>query len=297
MELASVIRLLLLSAIWGSSFLFMRIAAPVLGPAMLIELRVGFAALFLLLVGYLLKKKLHLKQHWRHYFILGFFNSALPFLLLAYAAQTLSASLLSILNATAPIWGAIISALWLRQALPSKKVLGLVIGVVGVAILVGFDNASIEPGAKLAIAASIGAAVCYGIASSYAHSAKSVEPFANAHGGMWASTILVLPALLFFPVHETPSSNLLLSVVFLGVVCSGVAYLLYYRLISDVGASSALTVTFLIPIFGIFWGSMFLQESIGWSTVVGTLVILLGTALVTGFSPRQVFAARKSKLR
>ncbi|WP_163134198.1 DMT family transporter [Agarivorans sp. Alg241-V36] len=295
MELASIIRLLLLSAIWGSSFLFMRIAAPVLGPAMLIELRVGFAALFLLMVGYFLKKKLHLKQHWRHYFILGFFNSALPFLLLAYAAQTLSASLLSILNATAPIWGAIISALWLRQALPSKKVLGLAIGVVGVAILVGFDNASIEPGAKLAIAASIGAAVCYGIASSYAHSAKSVEPFANAHGGMWASTILVLPALLFFPVHETPSSNLLLSVVFLGVVCSGVAYLLYYRLISDVGASSALTVTFLIPIFGIFWGSVFLQESIGWSTVVGTMIILLGTALVTGFSPRQVFAARKSK--
>ncbi|MEE1674593.1 DMT family transporter [Agarivorans aestuarii] len=295
MELASVIRLLLLSAIWGSSFLFMRIAAPVLGPAMLIELRVGFAALFLLLVGYFLKKKLNLKQHWRHYFILGFFNSALPFLLLAYAAQTLSASLLSILNATAPIWGAIISALWLRQALPGKKVLGLVIGVVGVAILVGFDNASIEPGAKLAIAASIGAAVCYGIASSYAHSAKSVEPFANAHGGMWASTILVLPALLFFPVVETPSSNLLLSVVFLGVVCSGVAYLLYYRLISDVGASSALTVTFLIPIFGIFWGSVFLQESIGWSTVVGTMIILLGTALVTGFSPRQVFAARKSK--
>ncbi|WP_220720055.1 DMT family transporter [Agarivorans litoreus] len=297
MELASVIRLLLLSAIWGSSFLFMRIAAPVLGPAMLIELRVGFAALFLLVVGYFLKKKLQLMQHWRHYFILGFFNSALPFLLLAYAAQTLSASLLSILNATAPIWGAIISALWLRQALPVKKVCGLLIGVVGVAILVGFDNASLEPGAKLAIAASIGAAVCYGIASSYAHSAKSVEPFANAHGGMWASTILVLPTLLFFPVVETPSSSLLLSVVFLGVVCSGVAYLLYYRLISDVGASSALTVTFLIPIFGIFWGSVFLQESIGWSTVVGTMVILLGTALVTGFSPRQVFAARKSKLR
>ncbi|MGY5451664.1 DMT family transporter [Agarivorans sp. MS3-6] len=292
MDLASVIRLLLLSAIWGSSFLFMRVAAPILGPAVLIELRVGFAALFLLAVGYFLKKKLMLREHWRHYLILGLFNSALPFLLLAYAAQTLSASLLSILNATAPIWGAIISALWLRQALAMKKVLGLVIGVLGVAILVGFDHASFAPGAKVAIAASIGAAVCYGIASTYAHSAKSVEPFANAHGGMWASTLLVAPAMLFFPVVELPSSNLMLSVVFLGVVCSGVAYLLYYRLVTDVGASSALTVTFLVPIFGILWGSVFLNETIGWNTVAATLVILVGTALVTGFSLRKVLNAR-----
>ncbi|GDY26200.1 membrane protein [Agarivorans sp. Toyoura001] len=297
MDLASVIRLLLLSAIWGSSFLFMRIAAPVLGPGILIELRVGFAALFLMLVGFAIKKQLKWREHWRHYMILGLFNSALPFLLLAYAAQTLSASLLSILNATAPIWGAIISALWLRQAMPFKKVLGLVVGIAGVAILVGVDSAALSLDAKVAISASIGAAVCYGIASTYAHSAKSVEPFANAHGGMWASTLLVAPAMLFFPIVEAPSANLMLSVVFLGVVCSGVAYLLYYRLISDVGASSALTVTFLIPVFGILWGSVFLNEAVSWNTLLGTSVILVGTALVTGFSPRTVFAARQQTSR
>lgn len=115
MNVASLSRLILLSAIWGGSFLFMRVGAPVMGPVMLIIFRVGLAALFLLAVALLLKKHLALKAHWRHYLVLGLFNSALPFLLFAYAAQTLSASLLSILNATAPIWGAIIGALWTRD--------------------------------------------------------------------------------------------------------------------------------------------------------------------------------------
>src|SRR5689334_7881242 len=122
MNTANMLRLILLAAIWGSSFLFMRISAPVLGPGLLIECRVGFA----------LKKKLNLAEHWKHYFILGFFNSAFPFLLFAYAASTLTASVLSVLNATAPMWGALISALWYRQAISPKKVLGLVLGTCGV---------------------------------------------------------------------------------------------------------------------------------------------------------------------
>ncbi|MCW8948157.1 MAG: DMT family transporter, partial [Sedimenticola sp.] len=131
MSAASLSRLLLLSAIWGGSFLFMRIGAPVLGPVMLIIFRVGLAALFLLGVALILKKRMSLKVHWKHYLVLGLINSALPFLLFAYAAQTLSASLLSILNATAPIWGAIIGALWTRTLLSGKAVMGLLSGVVG----------------------------------------------------------------------------------------------------------------------------------------------------------------------
>jgi len=295
MDTASFLRLLSLAAIWGASFLFMRIGAPVLGPGMLVELRVGFAALFLAVVGWFLHKRLRATEHWRHYLILGLFNSALPFLLYGYAAQTLSASLLSIINATAPIWGAILVALASRQGLQAKTLLGLVLGICGVAILVGFDAVVVHPGAELAIVAALGAALCYGIASTYARSAKTVEAFANAHGSMWAATLLMLPVLPFFPVIETPGVGVMASVLALGVICSGVAYLLYFRLIADVGPASALTVTFLIPVFGMLLGGLFLDEVVGWHSLLGALVVLAGTALVTGFSPRKLFASRANK--
>jgi drug/metabolite transporter (DMT)-like permease len=286
MNTANLLRLISLAAIWGGSFLFMRISAPTLGPAVLIEFRVLLAALFLSVVGLLLRKKLQLREHWKHYFILGFFNSALPFLLFAYGAQVLSASLESVLNATAPMWGALVGAVWKRQAISARTALGLVLGTVGVALLVGFDSVSARAGAGLATAAALAAALCYGIASVYARSARSVEPFANAHGTMWSSAIMVLPVLPFFPPAGTPTLGIAGAVLALGILCSGIAYLIYFRLIAEVGSASALTVTFLNPIFGILWGVLFLGETIGWYTLVGAPVVLLGTALVTGFSPR-----------
>jgi drug/metabolite transporter (DMT)-like permease len=286
MNTANLLRLVLLAAIWGGSFLFMRISAPVLGPALLIEYRVLFAALFLALVGFLLKKKLHLRAHWKHYLILGFFNSALPFLLFAFAARSLTASVLSVLNATAPMWGALLGAAWSRQRIGMRTALGLAFGTAGVALLVGFDSVAARPGAGIAIAAALVAAFSYGVASLYAKSAKSVEPFANAHGSMWASALLVLPALPFFPASGQPTIGIMGAVLALGVLCSGIAYLLYFRLIADVGTTSALTVTFLNPVFGILWGALFLGEVVGWYTVAGSAIVLVGTALVTGFVPR-----------
>jgi drug/metabolite transporter (DMT)-like permease len=285
MSTSNLLRLFLLAAIWGGSFLFMRIAAPVLGPAVLIEYRVVFAALFLLAVALLMKKPLDLRQNWKHYLILGFFNSALPFLLYAYAARTLSASIMAVLNATAPIWGALIGAVWQRQMVSGRVMLGLVMGTGGVALLVGFDHASSREGAALAIAAALFAAFNYGIASTYAKSAKAVDPFANAHGSMWAAALLTLPALAFFPQPGQPTVGIMGAALALGVLCSGVAYLLYYRLIRDVGPTSALTVTFLSPLFGILLGTVFLGEVVGWYTVLGSAIVIVGTALVTGFKP------------
>ena len=286
MTTANFLRLLLLAAIWGGSFLFMRIGAPVLGPAVLVEYRVLFAALFLAAVGLVLRKRLELRANWRHYLMLGFFNSALPFLLFAYSARTLTASVLSVLNATAPMWGALIGALWARQAITLRSAIGLVLGTAGVALLVGFDDVSRLPGAGLALAAALAAALCYSIASLYAKTAKTVEPFANAHGTMWAAALFVLPVLPFFPSPAPPTPGVWAAVLALGVVCSGIAYLIYFRLIVDIGPTSALTVTFLNPLFGILWGALFLGEAVGWHTLAGAAIVLVGTALVTGFVPR-----------
>jgi drug/metabolite transporter (DMT)-like permease len=285
MSTANLLRLILLAAIWGGSFLFMRIAAPVLGAAVLIEYRVLFAAIFLAVVGVFLKKSLMWKQHWKHFFILGLFNSALPFLMFAFAARTLSASVLAVLNATTPLWGTLIAAVWSRTMVSGKVLMGLGLGTCGVALLVGFDHVSTKPGAGIAIAAVLFASFNYGIASNYAKQAKAVEPFANAHGSMWASALLVLPVVPFFPAPAEPTIGIMSAVLALAVLCSGVAYLIYFRLIQDVGPSSALTVTFLSPLFGILWGVMFLGETVGWYTFAGAAIVITGTALVTGFRP------------
>ena len=281
-----MLRLILLAAIWGSSFLFMRICAPVLGPAVLIEYRVSLAAAFLAIVGLCLGKRLDLARNWKHYLVLGFFNSAFPFLLFAYAASTLTASVLSVLNATAPMWGALIGAIYTRQAIAWRQAAGLVMGTCGVALLVGFDAVTSRPGAAVAIGAALLASLSYSVASLYSRSARSVEPFANAHGSMWAAAILVLPSLLLFPAPGQASAGILGAVLALGVVCTGVAYIIYFRLVEDVGATSALTVTFLNPLFGILWGALFLGEIVGWYTIAGAAVVIAGTALVTGYSPR-----------
>ncbi|MEG3219360.1 DMT family transporter [Vibrio gigantis] len=291
----SFIKLIILAAIWGGSFLFMRIAANPLGPAVLIEARVLCAAVTLLLVSFYLKKKLSFNTHSKHFFILGLFNTALPFLCFAYAAQTLNASTLAILNSTAPIWAAIIGAIWTKTALESKVLLGLGIGVTGVSVLVGWDAFNIGQEAILPIFAAVMAAFSYGIASNYTKTAPKVEAFNNAHGSMWAAVLIVLPFVFFMPMREAPDLTITTSVILLGAVCTGLAYLLYFNLINELGAPSALSVTFLIPVFGILWGNLFLDEAIGINTIVGSILVITGTMLVTGLSPVQMIKNARQK--
>ena len=273
----------------------MRIAANPLGPSVLIEARVFFAALTLLILSFYLKKQLKFMANARHFFILGLFNTALPFLLFAYSAQFLNASSLAILNSTAPIWASIIGAILTRTALSKNVLLGLCLGIVGVGILMGWEAANIGENAILPILAAIGAAVSYAIATTYAKKAPQVAAFDNAHGSMWASVVIVLPLLPFFPVREVPSIDIYVAVIFLGIACTGLAYLLYFRLVADLGASSALSVTFLIPVFGILWGYIFLGEEIGINTIAGTILVVMGTMFVTGFYPKWLF--RKKELQ
>jgi drug/metabolite transporter (DMT)-like permease len=292
---AQFAQLVLLAAIWGSSFLFMRIAVPQIGPTWLLELRLISAALALLLVGLYLHEPLRTKRYWRHYLFLGAFNTAIPFFTMAWAASTLPASVLSVINATAPLCGLVVGFVWRGKPVTLRALLGLACGMAGVATIAGIGRGDIGTDQLLAVGVCMIAPVCYGIASSYAEFAERVPAFANAHGSLWASVALIVPLMAVAPAPVTWPVSAVVAGVVLGVVCSALAYLLYFHLVSTVGAASALTVGYLIPLFGVTWGWLFLDEPVGWHTISGAALVLMGTALVTGLDPRS-FLRRKPRV-
>jgi len=277
------IELLLLAAIWGASFLFLRIAAPEFGPFALIALRVGIAALVLAPVLRSAAARSQCRSKAWPLFVVGISNSAVPFALFAYSTLSVNAGIDSILNATTPIWAALIAALWFGQAMNRSQACGLMLGLAGVAVLVWDSAGAGVAGMSLAIAAALLAAVCYGFAVNYSKRCLAgVQPLVVAFGSqLFASLVLLPPALLSWPQHAIAPA-IWACVAALGVVCTGFAYILYFRLIERVGASYAASVTFLIPVFGLVWGAVFLNERITPAMLAGCAITLLGTALASG---------------
>ena len=283
MKAPDLARLVFLAALWGGSFIFIRIAAPVLGPIVLVTLRVFLAGSALLVYALITRSDLELRTRWRQYLILGALNSAIPFVLISTAELQLPASLAAILNATSPLFGAVIAAIWIKDPLTRRKIAGLVIGLIGVGVLVGWSPTEFTPVVALAAGASLLGAAFYGLASVYTK-AKVVgaRPIGMATGSQFAAGLLLLPFVPFSTRTGSPSITVVFSVLALALLCTALAYLLYFRLIVDVGPAKALTVTFLVPIFGTLWGALFLGEQITISTMAGCGVVLAGTALVTG---------------
>jgi drug/metabolite transporter (DMT)-like permease len=283
MSLKDLGRLLLLSVLWGGAFPFVRITSPVLGPIVVAESRVLIAGLALLLYAYAAKKPMELRSRWRQYLIIGAINSAIPFALTATAQLRLTASWAAILNATSPLFGAVIAAAWIKDPLTMRKIGGLILGIAGVAILVGWSPIDLSFEVVLSIGASLMAAGFYGIASVYSKAKVVGAPsLGMAVGSQLGASLLLLPLIPIVPPFSLPSRGVLLCVLLLALGSTGLAYLLYFRLIVDVGPAKALTVTFLIPIFGITFGALFLHEPITFSGLIGCAIILVGTSLVLG---------------
>lgn len=275
--------LTLLAAIWGASFLFMRLGAHEFGPIVLAALRVIGASLLLLPLLSLREGLTGLRREWRLLLVLGLLNSALPFVLFSYAALSITAGLSSILNATTPLWGALVAWVWLSQRLSPLRLAGLALGFAGVLFLV-WDKARFTPGGSgWAIIACLAATLCYGIAANFTKQRLShISPLTVATGSqVSASVILVVPASLLWPA-TLPGLQAWVSVVLLAVLCSGVAYILYFRLMSRVGPTNTMAVTFLLPVFAVVWGYAFLGEVFTLRMALGCAVVLMGTALALG---------------
>ncbi len=280
MGIFNLLELLLLAAVWGASFLFVRIAAPVLGPVLLIELRVLLAGLALLLLSIRLNLLVEIRRQLMPLFVVGFINSAIPFLLFAFASLYLPAGFTAILNATAPLFGTIIAFLWLREKLTLSQFLGLIVGFAGVTILVGWTNMPVTQSFVWSTIAGLLAALMYAVAAPYTKQKLSgVSPIAIATGSQLSAAVVLLPITPFFLPTAFPSSKVISVVLALALFSTAFAYILYFRLISNIGAGKALTVAYLIPLFAMFWGAIVLNEPITMSMILGCSLILTGTAI------------------
>lgn len=279
--------LVFLAAIWGASFLFMRTTSAEFGPVLLITLRTGIAALVLLPV-LLAKRQLNtVVKNWRIISVIGLTNTAIPFCLFSYSTLYLGAGYASVLNATAPMFGALIAFYWLRDRLLRIAVVGLVIGFVGVVVLSLSRQHSGTATAWLPILAALAATSLYGLAACVAKRyLQGVNALAITTGSQVVAAITLAPLSLFFWPNEMPSSDSWWQVVALGVLCTALAYILYFRLIANIGSAKAITVAYLVPVFGVLWGIIFLAERLNLGMWIGASLILLGVALTSGLFTR-----------
>lgn len=278
---------MLLAAIWGSSFLFMRIAVVEFGPLPTAAVRVAIAAAFLLPLVLLRGHGAALMKNWRRVFLVGLFNSGIPFACFAFALLSISTGLSAILNATVPMFGAIVAWFWLKDRPTGSRVLGLLIGFAGVAML-AWDKATFKPDASgvapgWAVLACLLACVCYALSASYAkRHLTGLPPLVTAAGSQIGATLgLALPAAWLWPA-QMPGSGAWLATVAVGILCTGIAYVLYFKLIESAGPARALAVTFVVPVFAVFYGVVFLGEAVTLWMLLCAGVIICGTALSTG---------------
>jgi drug/metabolite transporter (DMT)-like permease len=283
-----LILLLLLSAIWGGSFMFMRYLAPILGPVMTAGLRLLIAGAALTAYFAATGYRLEWRKRWRRYLAVGLLNSAIPFLLFSFAALTIPANVEAVINALAPTFGALFSSIWLDERLTLRKIAGMVLGLLGVSLVSGLLTGVAVAGSLPAILACVAAPAFYGLAGIYIKKrAKDIEPRALAAGSQLLGGLALAPGFAFFPPIGSPTAMTVAAVAVFALLCSAVAYLIYYRLIATVGPTKALTVTFLIPVFGFVWGRLFLAEGIGPEMIAGSALILAGTFLVVSGGKRK----------
>lgn len=288
MRIADYFRLLLLAAIWGASFLFMRIAVPQFGAINTAFLRVflGFTGLAIIL--FMFKSSFDFKDKFKPSVILGVINSGLPFLMYCLAARWLPAGYSAIMNATTPLMGALIGFSCFSEKLTFRKWAGMFLGLVGIIVITTIGEAQSSDKQIIGVIACLIATSCYGVSSfltrSWITDKGGLDPKIVAFGSQMGASIFLLPFFIW-STSVGPAVNWLqqepgISVIAVGVICTALAYILYFRLIADIGPLRSLTVTFLIPPFGVLWGYLVLNETINNGFIIGAITIGIAVWMV-----------------
>lgn len=273
--------LITLSAVWGASYLFIRIAVPAFGPFALMGSRVVLAALALGAILLASGRRAALRPHWRPLLVVGAVNAALPFTLIGAAELSITASLAAILNTTVPLFAALFGALLLGDRIRPKRAAGLALGMLGVVVLVGWSPLALTPRTLLAIGAMLASTVSYGFAGVYIKKRLAgIPPLTLAFGQqLGAAAWLTVPALLTRPAQTPPTASLV-ALGGLVLLSTTLAYLLFYYLIASAGPVKTLSVTYLVPLFGALWGALFLGERLTGGMLGGLAIILASVVLV-----------------
>jgi drug/metabolite transporter (DMT)-like permease len=276
----TIIYLILLGMIWGSSFLFQRIIVPVVGSGVTAAGRLVLAALVLVAILAATRRTLDWRRRWRDYFTVGIVGAGLPFIFFAFAAHYLPAGYSAVLNATVPLFTVVIG--WAAGTRPSaSKLAGVFVGVLGVVTLARFGEVQLNWMTVAAFAGTLAASVLYAFnARMVKERFAGADPLVVAAGSMIGASLPLLPWGVYSIPEQMPSIGVLLALVALGVVCTGIAYALFYRLIQEAGSERAVTVTFLVPIFAQVWGALFIGEPITWASAAGCLLVLFAVALI-----------------
>ena len=283
MRTRDLVDLVALGFLWGASFLFMRIAGPEFGTFALVEVRVAIAAFVLVPMLYAKGQFGELTDNWATLGILGVHNTAMPFLLLTWATLFLSAGIAGILNATAPIFAAIIAWAWLGEKLTISRTAGLLVGTVGVWLLVHDKVGASMGDTTLAVIAALGGSFLYGVGGNFTRRyARRVKPLAIAAGSQVGAALVLLPVAVVTWPESPVSPTAWAAAITMGLFSTALAYILYFRLIANTGPTNAITVTYLIPLFAMLLGALVIDEPITGAMIAGCAVILLGTALATG---------------
>jgi len=288
MSSLDLLLLILLSAVWGASYLFTRIAGPVLGPIPLMAIRLLIAAGMLIALARSMGQTPDFRARWRQFLFIGAIGNAIPFVLIASAVIQLNASIAAILNATGPLFTTIVSTLWLGERLGLRKILGGGLGILGVSILVGWSPLPVTPTVLLATGQALLAALSYALTAVYARKHfADLSPLQAAVGQVCGGAVLLTPLMIVAPPLGPFTWPITLSVLALAVPCSVLAYFIYFRLIANIGPTKTSTVAFLIPLFGILWAATFLGEPVNVGILAGLGVILLSVWFVLGEKKRR----------
>ncbi len=286
MSTADLLRLFSLAAIWGGSYAFMRTVAPVFGGIGTMWLRISIAGVVLLAYALATREDLQFAKWWKQYLFIGMLNSALPFALIAFAMKTLPVGYGAILNALSPFFAALFASFMLDEKLTAARLFGMTLGLAGVGVIINLGPIPLTAETLTAAAASIAATCLYGFIIVYTKKfTRGVPNMGIAVGTLVLPAIVVAPLGLMYVPPVMPAANVLLALCGLAILCSSIAYLLYYRLIRDVGPTRAISATFLIPVFGATWGVLFFDETMNASMIGGGIIVLIGVALVLGVLP------------
>ena len=295
---------MILAFIWGWSFLFIKVAVQGMTPAAVAWARVALGAAVILVVLRVRHTRLPPRSErvqWRHFVVLAVTYNAVPFTLLAWAEQHISSALAAVLNASTPLFAAVLTAVLLGERLRGAQQAGLLLGFVGVAVAAGVGGDDLAGSSLWGELAVVGVSACYGFGFTYAQRhVAHIAPVVIAGGQLLAATVILLPVAAVTTAAEGLELTLtrMLSILLLGVMGTGIAYLINYRSIAELGSTKASVVTYLVPVVAVVVGVVFLDEAFEAGLVVGGALTIVGIAMLHGrLLPPRTGTSPSSKIR